>query len=107
MTLQGEGIASIHGGDGDDILNVNSNGQTVDGGNGNDIFNINYSSSAKIKGGDGDDTFYLKENLRNLDINGNSGTNIINGNIDSSMTLVNVDRANAGSVDLAKMKQKH
>ena len=106
LTLQGEGIASIHGGDGDDILNVNSNGQTVDGGNGNDIFNINYSSSAKIKGGDGDDTFYLKENLRNLDINGNSGTNIINGNIDSSMTLVNVDRANAGSVNLAKNETK-
>ena len=50
----------------------------------NDIFNINYSSSAKIKGGDGDDTFYLKENLKNLDINGNSGTNIINGKTENT-----------------------
>ena len=92
-------MGSLNGGDGDDILNINNNGNTHYGGSGNDIFNIN-SSNNRMYGEDGDDIFNIIKGDNNM-IDGGAGTNTVTGTVGSN-TTINVIGANSGSVSLTK-----
>ena len=92
-------VGDLYGGDGDDILNINNNGNTHHGGSGNDIFNIN-SSNSRIYGEDGDDIFNIIKGDNNM-IDGGAGTNTVTGTVGSN-TTINVIGANSGSVSLVR-----
>ena len=93
--------AVIYGGAGDDIIDINNG--TVYGQGGNDIISSYYAGS--LYGGDDDDTFYLYGTSATK-VDGGSGTNTVAVNKGSSNIMINVDGANAFSVDFQGLETK-
>ena len=99
---------TVFGGNGDDIININAGftgSSTAVGGSGNDIINISVSNSKNIRGSAGDDTFNILGTQTELTIDGGTGTNIVNGNIDGN-TIINTENANAATIDFAANETK-
>ena len=105
ITLLGS-ACQVYGEAGNDTINLERAATIAEGGDGDDIFNIKVSTNWKINGNDGNDTFNIIGNQKNLNINGGSGINMVTGEINSTMTLVNVDRANSYTVDFNKNETK-
>ena len=102
ITISGNNLQYVFGEGGNDTFNLNGYWANVQGGNGNDVFNINCSYSNLLVGNEGNDTFNIIGKLNNLNIDGGVGVNKVTGEINSTMTLSNVDRANSGTVLLVK-----
>ncbi len=105
ITLLGS-ACQVYGEAGNDTINLDKAGIVVEGGDGDDTFNIKVSTSYTINGNDGNDTFNIIGKLNSLNIDGGSGINMVTGEINSTMTLVNVDRANSYTVDFNKNETK-
>ena len=86
---------------GDDILNVTVNGAQAYGGEGNDTLNVNISSAAYLYGDGGDDNFNIISGNK-IVVNGGDGINTILQDKGTNTVKINVDGANAYSVEFTK-----
>ena len=91
----------VYGNAGDDILNVTVNGAQAYGGEGNDTLNVNISSAAYLYGDGGDDNFNIISGSK-IVVNGGDGINTILQDKGTNTVKINVNGANAYSVEFTK-----